>query len=74
MKNEMLQRIALAAHTAAYASRDEFLMPNWFKVAEAMLTELRDVPEVCYDQYKCDEQWKDLNSTKVWNLWLDAIK
>jgi len=74
MRNEMLQKLALAAHTAAYASRDEFLMPNWFKVAEAMLETLREVPEICYDQYKCDNVWAELDSTKVWNLWLDAIK
>ena len=40
--------------------------------ARAAIEAMREVPSVAYHAYRCDEQWKDLNSTKVWNLWIDA--
>ena len=40
--------------------------------ARAAIEAMRAVPDLCYDQYRCDNMWRDLNSTKVWNLWLDA--
>jgi hypothetical protein len=40
--------------------------------AKAMIESMRAVPELCYDDYLCDEQWRSLDSTKVFNLWIDA--
>ncbi len=42
------------------------------EVARAMIEAMRAVPDVCYDHYRCDKLWRELNSTEVWNLWLDA--
>jgi hypothetical protein len=40
--------------------------------ARAAIEAMRDVPDVCYDGYRCDKLWRDLNSKEVWNLWIDA--
>lgn len=45
---------------------------DYYKWARAAIEAMRMVPEVCYDDYRCDKTWRELNSTEVWNLWIDA--
>lgn len=33
---------------------------------------MRHIPDMAYDNYRCDELWRNLNSVKVLNLWIDA--
>lgn len=40
------------------------------EAARAAIEAMRDVPDRCYDDYRC--VWRDLNSKEVWNLWIDA--
>jgi hypothetical protein len=40
--------------------------------AIAAIKAMRQVPDVCYDGYRCDKLWRDLDSKEVWNLWIDA--
>ena len=42
------------------------------QTARAILQTMREPTSGMYDQYRCDEMWRDLNSIKVWNLWIDA--
>ena len=44
----------------------------WCDVARTAIEAMRAVPRLCYDDYLCDEQWRSLNSEKVFNLWIDA--
>lgn len=41
-------------------------------IARAAIEVMREVPETCYGDYKCDKRWRFLNSKDVWNLWIDA--
>lgn len=46
---------------------------NYKYAAKKAIESLKDTPLLCYDDYKCDDVWKNLTSTKVWYLWYDAI-
>ena len=40
--------------------------------ARTMIEAMRVTPELCYDDYRCEKRWRALNSTEVFNLWIDA--
>ena len=42
------------------------------EIARTALDAARVIPDICYDAYRCDKQWADLNSAEVFNLWIDA--
>lgn len=44
----------------------------WIEAARAALNAMREISPSMYDRYRCDKQWKDLNSIEVWNLWIDT--
>lgn len=73
----MVERIAQAIFAAEYDETSYTMTRSekveYTRMARAAIEAMREVPSVVYAAYRCDEQWKDLNSTKVWNLWIDAI-
>lgn len=40
--------------------------------ARAILEAMRDPTDGMYAAYRCDDLWRNLNSHKVWQLWIDA--
>lgn len=42
------------------------------ELAKIAIEVMREIPKDMYDNYRCDEQWNELNSIKVWNKWIDA--
>ncbi len=42
------------------------------EMARAAIEVMRSIPEREYDRHRCDKLWRDLNSTEVLNLWIDA--
>ena len=43
--------------------------------AKRAIAAIRDAPDdsEVYNNYRCDETWRELTSKKVWQLWIDAI-
>lgn len=79
--SKMLERVARAIYDSTYAAlskeeRDEDwndMKATFIPDAIAAVEALKEVPIICYDDYKCDKMWKELNSSDVWHLWLNAI-
>lgn len=70
----MVERVAKALH-ASLGYEAQWPSPECTQcidAARAAIEAMRAVPEICYDQYRCDKMWRDLNSIDVWNLWIDA--
>lgn len=81
----MVEQIAKAMYLHASAQRnivnppyEEWiaLNPNgqgyWEGFARSALRAAREIPDSTYNVYRCDKLWRDLDSRKVWNLWIDA--
>ena len=46
---------------------------DYFRAAaRAAIEAMRETTEGMYNAYRCDEMWRDLDSKKVWQLWIDA--
>lgn len=43
-------------------------------VARAVVECMRDTPATeIYGNYECNDIWQNMTSTKIWQLWIDAI-
>lgn len=42
------------------------------KYARVAIEALRAAPELIYKNYRCEKQWRELDSVDVLNLWIDA--
>lgn len=49
-----------------------YIQEDYRTEARAAINAMRAIPELCYDHYRCDKPWRELNSTEVLNLWIDA--
>jgi len=79
MTDSMIDKVAAAIHGVEglmipfAALREESELKRALRLKACVAIEaMRDVPESCFDDYRSDKMWRDLNSKEVWNLWLDA--
>ena len=84
----MVDRVALAIHSRMKAHEKEYVgkfnelwgtathVGDGFfdlnEVARAAIEAMREIPPSMYDNYRCDRLWRNLDSVKVWELWIDA--
>lgn len=43
-----------------------------FDYARAAIEAMREPTDGMHEAYRCDDLWRDLDSVKVWQLWIDA--
>lgn len=69
-RHEMVIKVAKAMSQQDLSTEDSW--PFYAKMARAAIEAMRAVPDLCYERYRCDKMWRDLDSKEVWNLWIDA--
>lgn len=66
------QKQAYGTVLTKWEQYDEYYKKNLMEQAKESIEIMRKIPDVCYDDYKCDKVWRELNSKEVFNLWIDA--
>lgn len=79
MPNEMIERVAKTLMLSKYPNDrwdnrgpKDVARLDHLMMARAAIQAMREPTNEMYNNYKCDKQWKDLNSIEVWKLWIDA--
>lgn len=80
MSNEMIERVARvlspqswqALNTPCDTKAKKKRRAASLDYAAKCIAVMREPTEEMFNYYKCDKQWKELNSVEVWKLWIDA--
>lgn len=64
--SEMIERVAKAIREQQLLNDDPVCL------ARAAIEAMRDVPDICYNNYRCDVLYKDDNTKNIFLKWIDA--
>ena len=68
----MVEKMARAIHASAGHRWEKGGCEHCTRSARAALGAMRALTPGMCDNYRCDTLWRNLNSVKVWRLWIDA--
>jgi hypothetical protein len=71
---EVLRRVKIKLPGAGGLRGELHLAPEMSReIARTAIKALRAASERAYENYRCEKRWRDMNSTEVLNLWIDAV-